>query len=290
MNTTLKINQFNENMNAFTPFNLQTFTFSLPEAPPTKTLAEIRMALWIECSKYTPDPELEALDDKLEREYYRDCEEERASFEDDEDTEVNHFNRLNKISFSEKEFELLKKYAISNMISLTDALSYSQVCHNCSTFFEQEEDSLYGNLYCSEKCEKEIEVYGIPCYIKKNSNCRRWDYTECDICSNPDKVALFNARYNTNFDEKKINETKEFARENYLTIPESIYYMSQCHYCGNIDLNYGDIYCNERCCDYIEDFNYDCSHGDYCKLCSNYTSQEEQYLTHRIETTDDSSV
>jgi hypothetical protein len=298
-------------MNAFPQFNLQPFNFtpptfdyknntvnpfiqvqkteqinpfSLQEKNNIKTLIELKEALWLECSKYTSDPELEALDAKLEKQYYYDyeSEEERPSFEDDEDDEVSHFNKLNQSSFTKKDLELLKKYAASNMITLTDAFYYSQVCHNCNTYFDQDEDSLYGNLYCSKKCEKEVQVYQLPCYYKKYSNCRRGDYSDCDICSNPNKVALFNAQYNTNFDETKINETREFAKVNYLTISESIYYMSQCHYCGNNNINYGDMYCNERCCNYVEDFRYSCSHADYCKLCSNYVSEEEKNLRHRL--------
>jgi hypothetical protein len=284
--TTLKMNPFTKNMNAF----------SLPEALPTKNLSELREALWLECLKYTPDPELEALDDKLEREYYLECkceeerdsfedDEERDSFEDDEDTEVYHFNKLNKTNFPHTAFEKLKNYAKSNMITLVDATSYSQSCHNCNKFFEQEEDSLYGKLYCSEKCEKEVEVYDCPCFYEKISNCRKFDDVVCDMCTNPDKVSLFNSRYNvTNFDEKKINETRKFAKEHYITICKAIYYASHCHGCGNAEIEYGQMYCNEICCDYIEYFNNQCIYGEGCKLCSNYISQEEQDLRHRLDT------
>ena len=97
------------------------------------------------------------------------------------------------------------------------------------------------------------------------------------MCTNPNKVALFNSRYNvTNFDEKKINETRKYANERYFTICESIYYLSHCHTCGNTEKEYGQMYCSESCCEYKEYFNYRCIYGECCKLCCNYISQEEQ--------------
>ena len=291
--------QFTESMKNFTDIDLSV-NIRIPEmkkeeTAPAKTLADIREALWIECSKYTANPELEALDAELERLYIV-CEEEgeRTSFEEDdtypegdEDTEVSHFNRLTGTNFPQTVFEKLKNYAKSNMITLVDAISYSQSCHNCHKFFEQEEDSLYGNLYCSKRCEKEVEVYDCPCFYEKISNCRKCDDVVCDICSNTDKVALFNARYKvTNFDEKKINETREFAKKHYITICEAICYASHCHRCGNAEIEYGQMYCNERCCDYIEYFNYHCIYGEGCRLCCNYISQEEQDLRKTLNTTE----
>jgi len=281
--------QFTEEMKNFTDIDL-SLNIIIPEMKkeeiaPAKRLSGIREALWIECSKYTANPELEALDAELERLYlvYEE-EEERTSFEGDdnypegdEDTEVNHFNRLTESNFNQTKFEKLKNYAKSNMITLSDALSYSQSCHNCNKFFEQEEGSLYGDLYCSERCEKEVEVYDFPCFYKKIFNCRKCDDLVCDICKNPDKVALFNSRYKvTNFDEKKINETRKYAKERYFTICESIYYLSHCHTCGNTEKEYGQMYCSESCCQYKEYFNYRCIYGECCKLCSSYVSQEEQ--------------
>ena len=287
--------QFTENMKNFYDIDLSLNTpipeMKKEETAPAKTLADIRDALWIECSKYTSNPELEAIDAELERLYIVCEEEERTSFEEDdtypegdEDTEVSHFNRLTGSNFPETVFEKLKNYAKSNIITLVDAISYSQSCHNCNKFFEQEEDSSYGNLYCSERCEKEVEVYDCPCWYEKMSNSRRCDDVVCDICKNTDKVALFNSRYKvTNFDEKKINETREFAKEHYITICEAIYYLSHCHKCGISKNEYGQMYCNERCYGYS---SYYCIYGEGCQLCSNYISQEEQDLRERLTTTE----
>ena len=286
--------QFTESMKNFYDIDLSLNT-TIPEMKkeeiaPAKTLADIREALWIECAKYIANPELEAIDAELERLYIV-CEEERTSFEGDdnypegdEDTEVSHFNRLTESNFTQTVFEKLKNYAKSNMITLVDAISYSQSCHNCNKFFEQEEDSSYGNLYCSERCEKEVEVYDCPCWYEKMSKSRRCDDIICDISANIDKVALFNSRYKvTNFDEKKINETREFAKEHYITICEAIYYLSHCHKCGITKNEYGQMYCNKRCYGYN---NYYCIYGEGCRLCCNYISQEEQDFRQRLTTTE----
>jgi len=288
--------QFNENF--FKPIevssNMAIPEIKLKEIKAPETLATIREALWAICSKYTSNPELEALDAQLETLYLLCEEEERTSFEnsdsssytEDEDTEVSHFNGLHQTNFTLKEFEGLNNYAKSNLITLSDAISYSQSCHNCNTFFGQER----GNLYCSEKCEKEIEVYERPCFYERISNCRNCDDTVCAMCSNTDKVALFNARYNvTNFDEKKINETMAFSKERYFTICESICCLSRCHNCGNTEKEYGQLYCNQLCCDYVESFNYTCIYGDNCKLCSNCVTQEvkSDYMMGRLVATED---
>jgi hypothetical protein len=74
------------------------------------------------------------------------------------------------------------------------------------------------------------------------------DDTVCAICSNPDKVALFNAKFDVqDFDEEGIQMTKDYARENQLTILESIEQLSCCHTCGNTEIMYGDIYCSYHC-------------------------------------------
>ena len=235
---------------------------------------------------------------QLERLYLLCEEEERTSFEnsdscfytEEEDTEVSHFNYLHETNFTLKEFEGLKNYAKSNMISLSDAICYSNSCHNCNTIFRQEEDSLYGNLYCSEKCEKEIEVYEHPCFYERISNCRNCVDTVCLMCSNPDKVALFNSRYNvSNFDEQKINITRAFSKERCFTICESIYYLSHCHNCDNTEKEYGQLYCSERCCDYVESFNCPCIYGQGCRLCNSCIAQEvkSDYMMERLYATED---
>jgi len=290
--------QFNENF--FKPIevssNMTTPELKIKEINAPETLATIREALWAMCSKYTSNPELEALDAKLETLYLLCEEEERTSFdnrdsfsytEEEYFNEVSHFNCLHETDLTQAEFESLKNYAKTNMITLADAICYAQACHNCNTFFRQEKDNLYGNLYCSEKCEKEIEVYERPCFYERISNCRNCDDVVCAMCSNTDKVALFNSRYNvSNFDEKKINETREYAKERCFTICESICYLSHCHRCGNTEKEYGQLYCNQRCCDYVESFNYPCIYGDNCKLCGNCAPQTD-YMIGRLVATED---
>ena len=58
------------------------------------------------------------------------------------------------------------------------------------------------------------------------------------------------------------------------SLKEAIDYCSQCHFCGRkcqIDIHKrSHTYCNSRCQDMSEDFNYCCFRGESCKICNNY--------------------
>ncbi len=260
----------------FDPFEHKSL-FDINNIYANKSLAEIREALWIECSKYIADPYLEDIDAKLEKLYYN-CEidEERSSFDDniiiideeviiiddncDYSDELNHFNKFNGSSITLKNLESLKNYAKKYKISLNKANYYAQFCHNCEYQFDFDTELENGCLYCCEECEKNVEVYGNPCICSNE---------KCDICLDKDNVLIFNSRYNvTNFDEEKIKMTVEYAEREDLTISEAIEYLSECHKCGNKNLPYGDEYCNQRCCDAIEDFHYECCRSQSCKKSS----------------------
>lgn len=231
---------------------------------------------------FTPNPELEALDAKLERVYME-------YTLDDEDGEAQDFNRLHGTCFQSDTFEKLKEYAKSNMISLSDSIYYSQSCHACNSFFDQE-DGTYGNTYCCDDCENTVEVYDQLCYYKDKADCACCNDTVCAICANPDKVSLFNVRYNQSFDEEQIQMTKEYVKEfnlcrdasqQYMTIGVAIEYMKCCHNCGNQEIPYGNMYCNRRCSEYIEDYRYPCFRKDDCMICGNnnyYESDDENLI------------
>jgi hypothetical protein len=250
---------------------------------------------------FTPNPELEALDAKLEQKYNDtilddvnlewDCEDDVRDYHYYYYDEVDHFNTLHKTFFSYNLFEKLKEYAKNNRISLRDSIYYSQSCHCCGTFFEQEEESGYGNTYCSDVCENAVEVCDRPCYYMHTDNYNSCDeYEVCVICSNPDKVSLFNARYDQSFDEEKIKITQEYVKDNNLyrdeshqqmTIKVAIEYLKCCHNCGNQEIPYGNMYCNRRCSEYIEDYRYPCFRKDDCMICGNnnyYESDDENLI------------
>lgn len=245
---------------------------------------------------FTPNPELEALDAKLEQQY-NDAIIEHVDLEWDTESddyycdEVDHFNILHSTFFPSNLFEKLKEHAKRNMISLRDSIYYSQSCHCCGTFFEQEEGE-YGNTYCSDTCENAVEVCDDLCYYMDTDNHNPYeDYKVCVICSNPDKVALFNAMYDQSFDEEKIKITKDYvkdcnlyrdASQQHMTIRVAIEYLKCCHNCGNTEIPYGNTYCNKRCCEYIEDYRYPCFRKDDCMICSSnnyYESDDENLIT-----------
>lgn len=140
----------------------------------------------------------------------------------DGDEEVNHFNRLNETCYPSKEYEKLKNYAKTNMITLRDAIFYSQKCHTCRCDMGQCEGSMYGNTYCSDYCETQVELYEREC-------CNSIGYLyhpdmECNICLNPDKTTAFNLRYNVEFDDDSIKEIKYYAKIHEMTIWDAIDY------------------------------------------------------------------
>ena len=195
---------------------------------------------------FAVNPDFEALDAKLEQ----DDEDEDDDDDEEYDDELDQFNREHGTCFPLESYEKLKEYAMRNMITLRDAIHQSQSCHACNSFFEQNEytDYGYGNLYCCDTCENDIEVYDQLCYSRYKVDCMCCDDTVCAICSNPDKVALFNSKFDVqDFDEETIQLTKDYARENQLTIREAMEQLSCCHTCGNTEITYGDIYCSHHC-------------------------------------------
>ena len=195
---------------------------------------------------FAVNPDFEALDAKLEQ----DDEDEDDDDDEEYDDELDQFNREHGTCFPLESYEKLKEYAMRNMITLRDAIHNSQTCHACNSFFEQNEytDYGYGNLYCCDTCENDIEVYDQLCYSRYKADCMCCDDTVCAICSNPDKVALFNAKFDVqDFDEEDIQMTKDYAKENQLTIRDAMEQLSCCHTCGNTEITYGDIYCSHHC-------------------------------------------
>jgi hypothetical protein len=191
-----------------------------------------------------------------------------------ENEETYEFNGLNGTNFGNNSFKILKEYATDNRLSLDDAVIYIQSCHCCNQQFKQDYDCLYRNGYCSEECEKIVETKECLCYYKyTGKECKL-----CDVSQGVDKVSYFNERYAdgiSNFDEVQIEQIKEYARFENLTITDAVEYMSSCHYCGNNKIKMGDNYCNQRCLELSETFCYPCFRGEDCKICSDVSYQNQ---------------
>jgi hypothetical protein len=152
----------------------------------------------------------------------------------DGDEEVNHFNRLHETCYSSKVFEKLKKYAKTNMITLRDSIFYAQNCHNCRCDMGQGDGSMFGNTYCSDYCETQVELYECECC--NSIGYLYHDDMECNICLNPDKTAAFNVRYNVEFDDDSIKEIKYYAKIHEMTIRDAIDYYNDKYNTNNNEI------------------------------------------------------
>jgi hypothetical protein len=194
-----------------------------------------------------------------------------------ENEETINYNVLNGTNFDNNSFNILKEYARDNRLSLDDAVIYIQSCHYCDEQFKQDYECLCRGGYCSEECEKNVETDGCLCYYKyTGKECKL-----CDLSQGADKVSYFNEKYNggrvSDFDEAQIEQIKEYARIENLTINDAIEYISSCHYCGNKEIKMGDDYCNKRCLELSETFWYPCFRGEDCKICSNASYQNQKW-------------
>jgi hypothetical protein len=141
----------------------------------------------------------------------------------DGDDEVNHFNRLHDTCFDTEKYQKLKNYAKINIVTLRDAIKYSQSCHACGFYYlDSGECSMYGDTYCCDECETNVEVYQKEC--RYSAGYLYHDDMECNICLNPDKTGAFNTRYNVDFDDDSIKEIKYYARIYEMTIRDAIDY------------------------------------------------------------------
>jgi hypothetical protein len=144
-------------------------------------------------------------------------------YSDNCDEEVKHFNLLNDSCFNTTDYEKLKNYAKTNIVTMRDAIKYSQSCHACGFYYlDSGECSMYGDTYCCDECETNVEVYQKEC--RYSAGYLYHDDMECNICLNPDKTGAFNTRYNVDFDDDSIKEIKYYARIYEMTIRDAIDY------------------------------------------------------------------
>lgn len=84
------------------------------------------------------------------------------------------------------------------------------------------------------------------------------------------EVYEFNTRYGTCFSAEQLEIFKEYQKDTRLKTLDAIDYMQSCHKCGCYTLHFGNEYCNERCCESVEDFRYPCFRGEDCLICYGY--------------------
>jgi len=94
------------------------------------------------------------------------------------------------------------------------------------------------------------------------------------------------------YTEEQREQLARYAETHDLTIKESVEYQSTCHSCGK-HLEYATFdadnhqYCNERCFEYCEEYQYPCYRDANCKVCitwqyykmKNYSIYAQMYDT-----------
>ena len=84
------------------------------------------------------------------------------------------------------------------------------------------------------------------------------------------EVNEFNERYGTCFGAEQLVIFKQYQANNHLKIWDAIEYIQSCHKCDSFLTHFGNEYCNERCCEYVEDYRYPCFRGEDCLICYGY--------------------
>ena len=77
----------------------------------------------------------------------------------------------------------------------------------------------------------------------------------------------FNKFHNTSYNPEELEKLCDFANDTHLTLIDSMEYIKFCHNCGNTLQIFGNMYCNKRCCEYVEDYRYPCYKGKDCLIC-----------------------
>ena len=95
-----------------------------------------------------------------------------------------------------------------------------------------------------------------------------FDYNDDDEYSL--EVCAFNTRYGTYFTPKKLSIFLDYVDHTGLTIEDAFDYSQSCHACGSQLNEFCGEYCDKRCAEEIENWNYKCLRGDDCLICAGY--------------------
>jgi hypothetical protein len=84
------------------------------------------------------------------------------------------------------------------------------------------------------------------------------------------EVCAFNTRFGTDFTSNKLVIFLDYAEHTGLTIEDAFDYCQSCHACGEQLKEFCGEYCNRRCAEEVENWNYKCLRGDDCLICVGY--------------------
>ena len=210
------------------------------------------------------------------------------------DDDIYKFNKVNKTKHSEAQYTIFVQFKKKYDLTVDEAIYYIQACHCCANQIQD-----FGAEFCSDKCEQYFNNDYAECIYKQcdlacklciyNDKTFSDDYTvTCDRCLSE---TLYNDSVNYNeqlfcegcaheydkellapYSEEQVVELSKYAEKHNLTIEEAIDYQSHCHCCGNEVTNpvfdeKTHQYCKKRCFEHCEDYRYDCSRGEECKVC-----------------------
>jgi len=141
--------------------------------------------------------------------------------------------------------------------------------------FEEDEEQMSAEVTC-ERCVSKI-LYNDSVIYNQKSFCEgcAYDYDE-------DLLAPY-------FEEQR-QEIYRYAEKHNLTIEEAIDYQTHCHCCGNQVTNPvfdadNHQYCKKICFNHCEDYWYDCSRGEECKVCyiSTYNKRRDSLTAYDVQ-------
>jgi len=212
------------------------------------------------------------------------------------DDDVYKFNKVNKTKYSEAQYTIFVQFKKKYDLTVDEAFYYIQACHCCASQIQD-----FGAEFCSDKCEQYFNNDYAECIYKQSDLvCKMCIYNDKPLASLDDDGytitcdrCLSETLYNDSvihneqlfcegcaheydkdaqYSEEQAAELSKYAEKHNLTIEEAIDYQSHCHCCGNevtnpvFDKN-NHQYCKKRCFEHCEDYRYECSRGEECKVC-----------------------
>ena len=164
------------------------------------------------------------------------------------------------------------------------------------------------STYCNEcafkVCGKLIEK---PKFAFARLKEDKIQFTKCHLCDcdilwedkifQDGKIRCYSCDYDADllnqYSEEQQNELINYAKIHNLTIEESIDYQTHCHCCGN-EVQDGVFdeknhqYCKKICFEHCEEYRYDCSRGEECKVCEiwAYRTRCDSLTAYDIELSD----
>ena len=129
-----------------------------------------------------------------------------------------------------------------------------------------------GGYFLEQEQEEEVVDYTVTCERCVSEILYKYSvkYNEqlfCEECAYDYREELLGP-----YSEEQRQEIYRYAEKHNLTTEEAIDYQTHCHCCGNQVSNpvfdaENHQYCKKRCFEHCEEYRYDCSRGEECKVC-----------------------